>query len=73
MPLRELPDGAMVEEGAQSFLVAQGRVLTWTPGGYREPPKAIEAALLLTPPSTLRALSSGYRPLLHPSAMQLIG
>jgi hypothetical protein len=24
--------------------------------------------MLLTPPSTLRALSAGYRPVLHPSA-----
>ena len=29
---------------------------------------AIDNALLLTPPSTLRALRAGYRPVLHPSA-----
>ena len=73
MPLEKLPDGAMVQQGAESILIAQGRALLWTPAGYREPPNTIEAALLLTPPSTLRALSSGYRPLLHPSAMQPIG
>ena len=28
--------------------------------------------MLLTPPSTLRALSAGYRPVLHPSAEALI-
>ena len=72
-PLGELPDGAMVQAGGESYLIAQGRALLWTPAGYREPPNTIEAALLLTPPSTLRALSSGYRPLLHPSAMQPIG
>jgi len=29
--------------------------------------------LLLTPPSTLRALSARYRPLLHPSAIKSQG
>jgi hypothetical protein len=29
---------------------------------------AIWGGMLLTPPSTLRALSAGYRPVLHPSA-----
>ncbi len=29
---------------------------------------AIDNAMLLTPPSTLRALCAGYRPVLHPSA-----
>ena len=28
----------------------------------------IDDAMLLTPPSTLRALGRGYRPVLHPSA-----
>ena len=32
----------------------------------------IEDAMLLTPPSTLRALSAGYRPVLHPSATELV-
>jgi hypothetical protein len=29
--------------------------------------------MLLTPPSTLRALTAGYRPVLHGSAMELMG
>jgi hypothetical protein len=32
----------------------------------------LDDALLLTPPSTLRALSARYRPLLHPSATPLL-
>jgi hypothetical protein len=68
MPLEQLPDGAMLQEGAQIYLIAQGRALLWTAGGYREADPAMEGALLLTPPSTLRALSAGYRPVLHPSA-----
>ena len=69
MPPEQLPDGAMLQEGAQIYLIAQGRVLLWTAGGYREADPAMEGALLLTPPSTLRALSAGYRPVLHPSAL----
>jgi hypothetical protein len=68
MPLEELPDGAMVQEGMESYLIAQGRALKWSPAGYRERPSAISDAMLLTPPSTLRALRAGYRPVLHRSA-----
>jgi hypothetical protein len=69
MPLEELPDGAMVQEGNESFLVVRGRGLSWSPAGYRKTQDAPQDAMLLTPPSTLRALSAGYRPVLHPSAM----
>jgi hypothetical protein len=68
MPLNELPDGVMVQAGDESFLIAQGRALRWSMEGYREAESAIEHAMLLTPPSTLRALAAGYRPVLHPSA-----
>jgi hypothetical protein len=67
VPLGQLPDGAMVRQGDDSYLIAQGRALAWSPAGYRETPAALADAMLLTPPSTLRALSAGYRPLLHPS------
>jgi hypothetical protein len=66
---QQLPDGAMVQHGAESFLIVHGRVLLWSPAGYREAEKAIDDAMLLTPPSTLRALAAGYRPVLHPSAL----
>jgi hypothetical protein len=68
MPLEELPNGAMVQEGTESYLIAQGRALKWSPAGYRKAPNAISDAMLLTPPSTLRALRAGYRPVLHRSA-----
>jgi hypothetical protein len=68
MPLRELPDGAMVQAGAESFLVLRGRALLWSMAGYREADRALNDAMLLTPPSTLRAISAGYRPVLHESA-----
>jgi hypothetical protein len=69
MPVRQLPDGAMVQAGEESFLILQGRALQWSMAGYRETEAAIENALLLTPPSTLRAFSAGYRLVLHPSAV----
>jgi hypothetical protein len=68
MPLKKLPDGAMVQAGAESYLIARGRAVLWTFDGYREA-QGITNAMLLTPPSTLRALSARYRPALHPSAM----
>jgi len=69
MPVRELPDGAMVQRGEESFLILQGRALQWSMAGYREGAAAIEDAMLLTPPSTLRALSAGYRVVLHPGTI----
>jgi hypothetical protein len=68
MPLQELPDGAMVQQGVESYLIAQGRALLWSPAGYSKVDGALNEAMLLTPPSTLRAFSAGYRPVLHPSA-----
>jgi hypothetical protein len=67
-PLPKLPDGAMVQQGTESYLIAQGRALLWSPGGYSQAAAALNDAMLLTPPSTLRALAAGYRPVLHPSA-----
>jgi hypothetical protein len=72
MSLQELPDGAMLQQAAESYLVLQSRALKWSPAGYRNAPNAINDAMLLTPPSTLRALSAGYRPVLHKSAMELM-
>ena len=71
MPLQQLPDGAMVQAGTESYLITQGAALLWSPGGYRRPQNALTEAMLLTPPSTLRALSAGYRPVLHKSAVKL--
>jgi hypothetical protein len=68
MSLEELPDGAMVQQETESYLIARGRALAWSPAGYRETRNPPEAAMLLTPPSTLHAISAGYRLTLHPSA-----
>jgi hypothetical protein len=68
MRLDKLPDGTMVASGEASYLIAQGRALQWSPAGYRAPSAPISDAMLLTPPSTVRAFSAGYRPALHPTA-----
>ena len=68
MPVAQLPDGAMVARGEESFLILQGRGLRWSMAGYRRANATLDDALLLTPPSALRTLSAGYRPVLHPSA-----
>jgi hypothetical protein len=70
VPLTQLPDGAMVQAGDESYLIVQGRALQWSMAGYRKAENVLDAAELLTPPSTLRAFGAGYRPALHPSAMQ---
>jgi hypothetical protein len=72
MPLEELPDGAMVRAGNESYLIVQGRALAWSPAGYGKAESKIQDTMLLTPPSTLRALAAGYRPVLHPSAAKLV-
>jgi hypothetical protein len=69
LALADLPDGAMVQQGEESFLIAQGRALLWSPAGYNAVVLQPGEAALLTPPSTLRALSSGYSPMVHPTAL----
>jgi hypothetical protein len=65
----ELPDGAMIQVGGFSFLIARGGALPWSMAGYGEARAVPDGAVLLTPPSTVRALQAGYRPVMHPSAV----
>jgi hypothetical protein len=70
MPMEKLPEGAMLQSAAESYLIVQGKALQWSFAGYRKASSSIADAMLLTPPSTLRAFAAGYRPLLHPSARE---
>jgi hypothetical protein len=69
----ELPDGAFVLHDDAPALVLGGALLTWSPGGYvdrRRRPRNADATVI-TPPSLLELLRSGWTPLvplLHPSA-----
>src|SRR5271170_4692304 len=66
--IEKLPDGTMVQASGESFLIVQGRALSWSPSGYGAV-KGVKDAKLLTPPSTVRAFAAGYRPVLHESAV----
>jgi len=68
VPLEQLPDGAMLQQGEESFLLMRGGALLWSTPGYVEGARELDDAWLLTPPSTLRAMSAGYEVTLHPSA-----
>src|SRR5690242_15003941 len=50
-PIDRLPDGTMVQAGEESFVIARGEPLSWTPSGYRASRGSIIGAKLLTPPS----------------------
>src|SRR4051812_23180542 len=66
--IAELPDGAMVAAAGESYLIAKGRALRWTFAGYLACSVDLQDALLLTPPSAVKALRVGYEPVLHESA-----
>jgi hypothetical protein len=71
--LDDLPDGVFLRLAGtadQAWLLWGGRLLAWSPGGYRErrPRPAGVRATLLTPPSTVAALRAGYVPLVHVTA-----
>jgi hypothetical protein len=70
--LDELPDGSFVLHGDEPSLVLGGRLLRWTPAGYREqrvpPDRRVQT---ITPPSLVELLRAGWEPavpLLHRSA-----
>jgi hypothetical protein len=71
--LDELPDGAFVLESGEPHLVLGRKLLRWTPGGYVEPRRNSDGeAVLITPPSLVAVLRTGWEPLvplLHPSAL----
>ncbi|HEU5491712.1 MAG TPA: hypothetical protein VFU84_13055 [Gaiellaceae bacterium] len=69
---RGLPDGAFVLADGEPWLVRGPQVLRWTPAGYADTrARPTGRAVLLTPPSLVAVLASGWDglvPLLHPSA-----
>ena len=70
--LDELPDGAFVLHDSAPKLVLGDDLLTWTPGGYtRRAPRRRGKATLLTPPSLVELLRTGWEssvPVFHPTA-----
>jgi hypothetical protein len=70
-----LPDGVMVAHDDHPALVLGEAVRRWTFDGYGPPIRVPrdETVEVLTPPSTVRVIEAGYRPLLHPSAVDGAG
>lgn len=66
-PIGNLPDGAMIAVEDEAFAVLHGEPFRWTPAGYQPAAISPKSTQLLTPPSTVKALAAGYRPVFHPS------
>jgi hypothetical protein len=74
----ELPDGAFILEDGEPWLVLGADLWSWTLSGYveRRPRLASREALVITPPSLLAVLRSGWNPLvplIHPSVTRAPG
>lgn len=70
LPVKDLPDSAMVSLDGAAFAVKGDALLHWTPIGYgerRERPRTGKIDVL-TPPAILAALGAGYAPRWHESA-----
>jgi hypothetical protein len=66
-----LPDGAMIARDGEAYAVRGGKLLRWTPRGYKDAtrrPKCVSVDVL-TPPSMLKVLSRGYAPQWHPTSV----
>ena len=67
--LDDLPDGAFVLLDQAAWLVFGSELLRWTPAGYSERrPRSSGRAAVVTPPTSLHVLASGWRgslPLIH--------
>ena len=65
-----LVDGVMVEIDHAAYAVKSTQFLLWSFGGYADAiqPRAVDK--VLTPPSIIAILASGYAPRWHPSAQK---
>jgi hypothetical protein len=75
---RDLPDGAFVLDDGEPWLVLGDVLLRWTPAGYADRvPRPSGTATVVTPPSLLAVLRSGWGgaavPLLHPTSEPAAG
>jgi hypothetical protein len=63
--LGDLPEGAMIARGGRAYAVRAGALSPWSFAGYDAPAALEPDAVIdvLTPPSTVTVLKSGYRPL----------
>ena len=67
----DLPDGAFLLRDGEPWVAHGGKLFRWTPGGYDDRAERRGDEALITPPSFLALLRTGWTPLvplLHPSA-----
>ena len=67
----DVPDGAMVQVRGGPALIVNGGIRAWSFEGYgeQEAIPAGELVTVLTPITTVDVLRAGYRPWVHPSAI----
>lgn len=63
-PIADLPDGSMIASGENAYLVHNRRTYLWSWDGYAACPLPARDVTLLTPPSTVRTLLAGYKPVI---------
>lgn len=68
--IHALPDGVFVRLNDAAWLLWQGSLHAWSPGGYtaRRRPPATGNVEVLTPRAIVEVFRAGYRPLVHPGA-----
>jgi len=67
--MADLPDGVYVVVDGGPWLVWNGQLLGWSPGGYVERrTRPAGVVTVLTPPAIVDTIAAGYSPLVHPSA-----
>ena len=65
-----LPDGAFVELDGRAWLMLGNGMLAWSAGGYVERrARPAGDVIVITPRCTVDVLRAGYRPLVHPTAV----
>ena len=63
-------NGVMVEHEGAAYAIKAGHMLLWSFDGYQKAIPLVPHAKLLTPPSIIAILASGYKPRWHPSAQK---
>ena len=69
--VKDLPDGAMIEQEGLAYAVKGQHLLQWSHSQYglAIPRASLMKARLLTPPLITAILAKGYQPRWHPSAI----
>ncbi len=62
IPPVQMPDGVMLTDANEAYVIVKGRPLRWTFDGYEAAALPAGELMMLTPPSTFGALKTGYRP-----------